>query len=191
MLIYLFIFLSFLQMGFFGLGGNAGTQAQLEHELITLHHWLTPEQLGDLMVFCRTLPGGTGLNAATLSSALATVSQFGFWGSVLACLTAWLGLSVPAFAWTACWLKIENTTSHKNLLHCVTTLLRPMVPGLIAAAALMMMSGPGNFGSPTLSPWDFWVSVFLFISTILGVVVFRFHSTFMVLLCGIAGWFLL
>ena len=65
MLIYLFLFLSFTQMGLFGLGGSLGTQALLEHDLITLHKWLTPAQMADLMVFCRALPGGTGINAAT------------------------------------------------------------------------------------------------------------------------------
>ena len=52
-----------------------------------------------------------------------------------------------------------------------------------------MMRGD-NFGSPTQSPWDFWVSLFLFVCTLLGVAVFRFHAAFMVLLCGLAGWVL-
>lgn len=189
MLAFLFIFLSFAQVGFLGLGGNAGSQALLEHELLTLHHWLTPEQLGDLMVFCRTLPGGTGLNAAVLSGSAASAATYGFWGSVAASLTAVAGLVVPSFFWTAIIDRLEQKQTYKRLLDCVLTLLRPLVPGLIAAAALLMMRSD-NFGSPSLSPWDFWVSVFLFVSTLLGVAVFRFHAAFMVLLCGIAGWIL-
>ena len=75
MLAFLFLFLSFAQVGLLGLGGSAGSQALLEHELLTLHHWLSPEQLADLMVFCRTLPGGTGLNAAVLGGSAASAAS--------------------------------------------------------------------------------------------------------------------
>ncbi len=189
MLPFLFLFLSFLQVGYLGLGSNAGAQALLEHELLTNHHWLTPEQLGDLMVFCRTLPGGTPLNAAVLSGSIATTGLVGFWGTVVASLVGVLGLVVPALTWTAIVTKLEGKQTYQKLADSVLTLLRPLVPGLIAAAAILMMK-PDNFSSPSLSPWDFGVSIFLFVATLLGVTVFRFHAAFMVLLCGIAGWVL-
>ncbi len=190
MLPFLFLFLSFLQVGFLGLGSNAGAQALLEHELLTNHHWLTPEQLGDLMVFCRTLPGGTPLNAAVLSGSLGTAGQVGFWGTVVASVLAVLGLVVPALTWTAIVTKLEGKQTYQKLADCVLTLLRPLVPGLIAAAAILMVK-PEIFSTPGLNAWDFGVSVFLFAATLLGVSVFRFHAAFMVLLCGIAGWVLL
>ena len=113
MLPFLFLFLSFLQVGFLGLGSNAGAQALLEHELLTNHHWLTPEQLGDLMVFCRTLPGGTPLNAAVLSGSLATAGQVGFWGTVVASVLAVLGLVVPALTWTAIVTKLDGKQTYQ------------------------------------------------------------------------------
>ena len=56
MMIFLILFLSFFQVSFLGIGGNASAQALIEHEVITLHHWFTPAQMADLMVFCRLLP---------------------------------------------------------------------------------------------------------------------------------------
>lgn len=96
MLLFLFLLLSFLQVGFLGIGGNASAQALLEHEVITLHHWLTPGQMADLMAFCRILPGGTGINTATLASTLAASSQFGFWGNTLCqyCVVSWFGCAL-------------------------------------------------------------------------------------------------
>lgn len=96
MLLFLFLLLSFLQVGFLGIGGNASAQALLEHEVITLHHWLTPGQMADLMAFCRILPGGTGINTATLASTLAASSQFGFWGTLSASIVSLVGLAVPS-----------------------------------------------------------------------------------------------
>ena len=86
MMIFLILFLSFFQVSFLGIGGNASAQALIEHEVITLHHWFTPAQMADLMVFCRLLPGGTGLNTATLTATIATANKFGFFGTIAAVL---------------------------------------------------------------------------------------------------------
>ena len=59
MLLFLLIFLSFAQVGIFGLGGDVSAQAFLEHEVVTLHHWLTPQQFADVMTFSRALPSRT------------------------------------------------------------------------------------------------------------------------------------
>lgn len=190
MLIYLFLFLSFLQVGAFGLGGNAGAQALLEHEAITLHHWLSPAQMADLMVFCRTLPGGTGLNAATLSGSLAAAAKFGFWGCAAASAVSVAGLALPAVAWTAVARRFKDKLKGNGLFECALVLLRPLVPGLIAGAAILMMRAE-NFSTPGETPWDFGVSLFLFVSTLVGVGLYRFNAVFMILLCGVAGWILL
>lgn len=177
-------------MGLLGIGGNASTQALLEHEVITLHQWISPEQLTNLMVFCRTIPGGTGLNTATLVGSLTTMTRFGFLGAIAASSISVIGLALPAALWS--WLIILFRKSGKKsiLLDSLMSLLRPLVPGLIAAAAIIMMNSE-NFGSPVDDPWYFGVSVFLFLSTLLGTFYFRFNAFFMVFICGIAGWILL
>lgn len=190
MLIYLFLFISFFQVGLLGIGGNPAAQALLEHETITLHQWISPAQLSDLMVFCRTLPGGTGLNTATLVGALTTANKLGFWASILASIVSVFGIATPAVIWSAVIKKMKGNQTHKDLIECVMTLLRPLVPGLIAAAAILMMN-KDNFGSPETTPWQFGVSVFLFLATIIGTTLYRFNGLFMVILCGIAGWILL
>ena len=177
-------------MSLFGVGSNAGTQALLEHEIITLHHWISPEQLSNLMVFCRTIPGGTGLNTATMVGSLSTVARFGFWGSLVASAISVIGLSLPAALWA--WLITAFKKSGKKsiLIESFMTLLRPLVPGLIAAAAILMMTAD-NFGSPTMHPWQFCISVFLFLATLIGTSCYRFNAFFMILICGIAGCILL
>ena len=190
MLVFLFIFLSFFQVGFFGLGGDAGAQAVLEHEVLTLHHWLTPDQMADLMTFCHALPGGAALNSATLCGQLHAPEQGHFWMATSLSGTGVLALCLAACVWT--WL-INRFMEHapsQTVVQCVLVLLRPLIPGLIASAALLLLTEQ-NFGSPITSAWHFWVSVFLTVSTILGVTVYKFNATFMVVLCGVAGMFLL
>ncbi len=190
MLIFLFLFLSYFQVGALGIGGNVGAQALLEHEAITLHHWLTPAQLSDLMAFCRTLPGGTGINAATLSGYLATAGKFGFWGCAGASVVAVAGLAIPSALWTELICRCRQSGPIVRLTDSVMPLLRPLIPGLVIGAALLMMRSE-TMGSMATTPWHFWISCLLCLATLVGTGIYRVNGTFMVVLCGIAGWLLL
>ena len=96
MLIYLFLLLSFTQVTLFGLGGDPAAQALLEHETLTLHKWLTPDQLTDLMTMSRCLPGGSIFNTPVLTHFTPPVGFFGNWGGVAGPLAIALGRSWPA-----------------------------------------------------------------------------------------------
>lgn len=184
--IYILLILSFLQIGLLGIGGSPSAQALLEHEVVTLHHWLTPEQMADLMVFCRMLPGGTGVNTASITGSVAAASQFGFWGCALASIVSVTSLAIPAALWTAVIARFQKNRESQSFLNCAMVVLRPLIPGLIAAAAILLMR-QDNFGSLNDTPWEFWMSTFLFLATLIGVGYYRFNSLFIVLLCGLAG----
>lgn len=190
MLIFLFIFLSFFQVGAFGIGGSAGAQAMLEHEAITLHHWLTPAQLSDLMTFCRALPGGTGVNTATLSGFLATTGKFGFWGCAGASVLGVAALAIPSALWTEIICRCRNNARLTRLLGSAMPVLRPLIPGLVIGAALLLMRSE-TMGSLATTPWHFWISCLLCLTTLVGTGIYRVNGTFMILLCGVAGWLLL
>lgn len=190
MISILFLYLSFLQLGLFGIGGDASAQAILEHEAITLHHWLSPEQMTDLMVLCQIVPGGMGLNTATISGQMAALNRVGFWGSVGFSAIGVLALSSGSVFWTWLICRFNRHAPSKTIVDCVLTLLRPLVPGLIAAAAILLINDT-TFGSLSSSPWHFWISIFLLISTLIGIAVYRFNATFMIVLCGVAGMILL
>jgi chromate transporter len=68
--------------------------------------------------------------------------------------------------------------------------LRPAVVGLLAAATLLLCTRE-NFSMPTENPWQFWISVFLFIAAFIGVKVVKINPIRMICYCGIAGLLLL
>ncbi len=185
-MLFLFLLLSFMQVSLLGIGGSPSAQSLLEHEVITLHHWLTPEQMANLMTFCKTLPGGTAINTATLVGATSAYAPYGVWGSIFASVLSLVGLVLPSTLWTTLYTKLQEKRKYQSFYECAMVVLRPLVPGLIAAAAIILMRKE-NFGSLDTTPWDFGVSVFLFLSTLLGVGVYKFNALFVVLLCGIAG----
>lgn len=187
--VYFFLFLSFLQIGLVGIGGPASLLAFVEHEVVSEHGWLTAAEFADMAAFCRVLPGNAPLSAATLSSYRALAAGFGFWAATGGALVAVFSLSVPAFAWSEIAERGLAKAHSKHVLDSMMALLRPLVPGLAAAAALLLMT-PENFGDWKSNPWQFGVSAFLFLATLVGTGYYRFHPVFMLLLCGIAGWLL-
>lgn len=68
--------------------------------------------------------------------------------------------------------------------------LRPAVVGLLAAAALLLMTKE-NFSSPDISPWHFWISIALFVATFFGTRVLKINPIRMILWAGFAGLMLL
>ena len=64
--------------------------------------------------------------------------------------------------------------------------LRPAVVGLIASAALLLMTRE-NFGSPVENTLQFVVSVLLFIVAFIAVKWFRISPILIVVACGIFG----
>ena len=189
-MVYALLFLLFFAAGLLGFGGMESLLAFLENALVTQNHWLTAEEFADLVALCRIIPGDIGQNAAALGGYAATVQPYGFWPAVGGALVATIGIALPSFLWTEFYHRFYVRFKQSGMAEGVLTLMRPLVPGLIAAAAILMVK-PEIFSTPGLNAWDFGVSVFLFAATLLGVSVFRFHAAFMVLLCGIAGWVLL
>ena len=68
--------------------------------------------------------------------------------------------------------------------------LRPTVVGLLAAAALMLMNRE-NFGSMYDSPWQFFISIALFVSTFVGTYYIKINPIKMICYAAFAGLVLL
>ena len=67
--------------------------------------------------------------------------------------------------------------------------LRPAVVGLLAAAALVLMTAE-NFGRFQTDKYQFIVSVIIFLVAFIGTRKFKVSPILMIALCGLAGWIL-
>lgn len=190
MLVELLLLLSFFQIGLLGVGGDEASLAFLEYEVIERWGLLSPSQLADLMVVSKMAPGGIFLHTATLSGYMASAPKAGFWGIIGTSFLCVAALSLPAFIWANVVDFFSKRRPTARILSCMLALLRPLLPGLIASAAILLMTSD-NFGSPSQEPWRFGVSIFLFLSTLVGVGIYRIHPLFMVILCGLSGLLLL
>ena len=67
--------------------------------------------------------------------------------------------------------------------------LRPAVVGLLAAAALVLMTAE-NFGSYQTNKYQFIVSIIIFFIVFIGTKKFKLSPILMIALSGLAGWIL-
>lgn len=71
----------YLKIGMFGFGGGYAMLSLIQHEIVDLHHWLTPQQFTDVVAISQMTPGPIGINSATYVGYAVTQSV---WGAVLA-----------------------------------------------------------------------------------------------------------
>ena len=64
-MIYLKLFLSFLQIGLFSFGGGYAAMPLIREQVVTQHGWLTMTEFTDLITISQMTPGPIAINAAT------------------------------------------------------------------------------------------------------------------------------
>ena len=64
-MIYLKLFLSFLQIGLFSFGGGYAAMPLIREQVVSQHDWLTMTEFTDLITISQMTPGPIAINAAT------------------------------------------------------------------------------------------------------------------------------
>ena len=181
------LFYTFLKVGLFSFGGGYGMLSVIQGEIVTRHAWLTSAQFTDIVAVSQMTPGPIGINSATYVGYTAAMNATGspviaVCGSLLASLAVML----PSFA-------IMLTISRYFMKYCkhpsveaVFAALRPAVVGLIASAALLLMTEE-NFGSLQVSPVQFAVSVLLFAAAFVATYRFKLSPITIVIAAGLFG----
>ena len=64
-MIYLQLFLSFLQIGLFSFGGGYAAMPLIQGQVVTTHQWLSMSEFTDLITISQMTPGPIAVNSAT------------------------------------------------------------------------------------------------------------------------------
>ena len=180
-MIYLQLFYTFFKIGLFGFGGGYAMLSMIQGEVVTRYDWVSTQEFTDIVAISQSTPGPIGINAATYVGFTATGS---IWGSVIATFAVVLPSFILMLLISKFLMKFKN---HPVVEH-VFQGLRPAVVGLLAAAALLLLT-PENFSTPD-SPWQFYISIFLFAFAFIGSLVYKMNPIKLICLCGLAGWIL-
>jgi len=128
-MIYLDLFLGFLQVGCFAFGGAYGA-IPLIRDVVLRYGWLTSEELTYMIAVSESTPGPIMVNLATYVGS----TQTGLAGSVLATLAVVL----PSFLLILLITSIMRTAVKNKYVQAVLRGLKPCIIGIVLATGLQM-----------------------------------------------------
>ena len=130
-MIYLQLFLSFLQIGALSFGGGYAYMPLIEAQIVTGHGWLTMTEFSDLVTIAEMTPGPIAVNAATFVGTKVA--------GVLGALVATAGCILPACVLVTLIAKLYLKYRNLTVLQSVLGSLRPAVVAMIASAGLTIL----------------------------------------------------
>lgn len=190
-MIFLKLFWTFFKIGLFGFGGGYGMLSLIQMETVHNHHWLSSSEFTNIVAISQMTPGPIGINSATYCGYTA-IHNAGL-GNALAILgsaTATFSLVLPSFILMILISKMFMKYMKTKAVQSIFTGLRPAVVGLLAAATIMLLDKE-NFGDPVVNPWQFCISVALFIATFIGTYWLKINPIRMICYAALAGLVLL
>ena len=129
-MIYLELFLTFLQIGAFSFGGGYGMISLMREKTLEFG-WLTEDELLNMIAVAESTPGPIAVNMATFVGA----DQGGILGSLLATL----GVVLPSFIFIlVIAVLISNLIKYAGVKAFLGG-VRPCIVGLILATAVTML----------------------------------------------------
>lgn len=187
MMIFLELFYTFLKIGLFSFGGGYGMLSVIQGEVVTRHGWLSAAEFTDIVAVSQMTPGPIGINSATYVGYTAVLNSGApEWLAVMGSLVASFAVMLPSIVLMLVVSRFFMKYSKHGSVEAVFKGLRPAVVGLIASAALLLMTEE-NFGSPAETPLQFWVSVALFVAAFVAMKFFKISPILILILAGVFG----
>lgn len=186
-MIYLKLIWAYLKIGLFGFGGGYAMLALIENCIVG-PGWITEQMFTDIVAISQMTPGPIGINSATYigyvapaaSSPMFASPVFGILGSILCTLV----VVVPSFLLTLYAGHFIARHKESAVVKGVFMGLRPVVVGLIASAALLLMNS-ANFGSEMT---DIVISVIICLISFVLVFFVKLHPILIIVMAGAAGY---
>ena len=163
------IFLTFLRIGAFTFGGGYAMIPLIQHEAVQKHHWVTDEDILDIVAIAESTPGPIAINAATFVG----YRVKGFRGAV----TATLGVVLPSFVIILAIFYVLQQFQELKVVQYAFKGIRAGVLVLMLKALTKMLKSNGKGKLPmALMLLSFVLAAILQVNTILVIV-----------LCGLIG----
>ena len=168
------LLVSYLKIGFFGFGGGYAMLSLIHSEVVVRHAWLTNGEFSDIVAISQMTPGPIALNSATYIG----YEVAGVVGSVVATLAVSLPSLTLMLLLTRFFLRLHDN----RYVQGVVWGMRPVVVGMIASAALLLIAPHSEDGRSFTDVWS-WV---IFALVLLGSAR-KINPILLIVVSGIAG----
>ena len=148
-MIYLQLFLSFLQIGLFSFGGGYPAMPLIQDQVVTAQGWLSMPEFTDLITISQMTPGPIAINSATFVG----MKIAGVPGAV----AATVGCVFPSCVIVTLLARLYLKYRDMSLLQGILGSLRPAVVAMVAAAGISILItafwGGDQIGSLESTRW--------------------------------------
>lgn len=172
---YLKLIWAYLKIGLFGFGGGYAMLSLIQREVVD-SGWITSQMFTDIVAISQMTPGPIGINSATYIGYVVT-------GSVLGSLVTTLTVVLPPFVLTLIAAHYIEHHRQSPFIKGAFMGLRPVVVGLIASAALLLMNSE-NFGYETS---ERLITIAICVASFCTVYFTRVHPILVIILAGLTG----
>lgn len=177
-MIYLQLFLSFLQIGLFSFGGGYAAMPLIQSQVVTAHGWLSMSEFTDLITISQMTPGPIAINSATFVG----IKIAGLPGALVATIGCILPSCILVTLIAGLYLKYQNV----NALQSVLNSLRPAVVAMIASAGIsILVTAFWSSETHAVLAETNWTLVIIFAVCILLLRKFKMNPIWVMLLAGI------
>lgn len=176
--IYLKLIWAYLKIGLFGFGGGYAMLSLIQSEVVS-NGWISQQMFTDIVAISQMTPGPIGINSATYIGYVAS-------GSVLGSLAVTLAVVLPPFFLTLWASHYIARHQQSAFIKGAFMGLRPVVVGLIASAALLLMNRE-NFGYVASEQI---ISVIICIVSFVAIYFAKLHPIAVIVAAGVAGFFI-
>lgn len=158
--IYLKLIWAYLKIGIFGFGGGYAMLSLVEHSVVD-PGWITETMFTDIVAISQMTPGPIGINSATYIGYVAPAHvnaslSSPLWG-ILGSVLATLAVVLPSFFLVIYSSHFIRRHQESGAIKGIFAGLRPVVVGLIASAAILLMNN-ANF-NPNGINWQLLTNI--------------------------------
>lgn len=177
-MIYLQLFLSFLQIGAFSFGGGYAAMPLIQNQVVQLHPWLSQSEFTDLITISQMTPGPIAINAATFVGMKLT----GMPGAVVATL----GYITPSCIIVTIIAKLYLKYREMDMLQGILGGIRPAVVALIGSAGISILQTAfwGSYGKMVISGTN-WLMVGIFVVCVILLRKVKMNPIWVMVLAGV------
>lgn len=126
------LFLSFIQVGMFSVGGGYAAIPLIQDQIVNIHKLMTLEQFSDLVTIAEMTPGPISINSSTFVG-----MQLNGVPGVLICT---LGCIIPSFIICLTLAYVYYKYRGLGAIQTILAALRPAVVALIGSAGLSILT---------------------------------------------------
>lgn len=195
--IYWQLIWAYIKIGIFGFGGGYAMLSLVEKAVVS-PGWISETMFTDIVAISQMTPGPIGINSATYIGFVAPgsvnpeLSGVG-WALLGSCL-ATLAVVIPSFILVLYSSHFIRRHSESGAIKAIFSGLRPVVVGLIASAAIMLMNA-ANF-NPNGINWQLRTNILICVTAFVLVYFpipfkgkrIKLHPILIIIMAGVAGF---